>query len=210
MDHDVKNSIEDEKFASALVGHGWAFKTPESWEKYRIRAKDVDYNFDPELDENMKTSLKNTENAEMARGPDFSLFSALQLQDDPCYSSLGNCVSTLPPTPDRGFPIDYKVPNLGPDPDMVATMNNERLASKMLDHAWEFGTKNSFEKWRNFALDTGKDYDYNPELDSEVRTTEHNYKKAEDEYGAWNVDKTTTHMGYDYYEYQADRDKKKE
>ena len=40
-----------------MLNHGWAFKTPESWEKYRNRAKDVDYNFDPELDENMKASL---------------------------------------------------------------------------------------------------------------------------------------------------------
>ena len=74
MDHNIKDSIEDEKVASKLVGHGWAFKTPESWEKYRIRAKDTMYNFDPELDENMKVSLKNIKNAEMAVGPDFSIF----------------------------------------------------------------------------------------------------------------------------------------
>lgn len=74
MDLDVKNTLEDEKVASAMLNHAWAFKTPESWEKYRIRAKDVDYNFNPELDENMKASLTNTKNAEMARGPDFSLF----------------------------------------------------------------------------------------------------------------------------------------
>ena len=89
----------------------------------------------------------------MAKGPDFELFSAVQLQDDPCYSSLGNCVSTLPATPGRGYPIDYKVANLGPDPDMVTTMDNERLASAMMDHAWEFNTKKSFDKWRNWALD---------------------------------------------------------
>jgi hypothetical protein len=206
MDHDVKNTLEDEKVASALVGHGWAFKTPESWEKYRVRAKDVDYNFDPELDENIRASLTNTKNAEMAKGPDFSLFSALQLQDDPCYSSLGNCVATLPPGPDRGYPIDYKVPSFGPDPDMVGTMENERIASAMLDHAWEFNTKRSFEKWRNRALDTKDDYNFNPELDDDVRATHKFYTKAEDEYGSWDVDKTTAHMGYDYYEYQADRD----
>ena len=68
MDHDIKNSIEDEKVASALVGHGWSFKTPESWEKYRTRAKDVDYNFDPSLDENMTTSLHNMRAAEMSYG----------------------------------------------------------------------------------------------------------------------------------------------
>ena len=53
MDHDVLASENNEKVASALVGHAWAFKTPESWEKYRNRAKDTDYNFDPKLSEDM-------------------------------------------------------------------------------------------------------------------------------------------------------------
>ena len=66
------------------------------------------------------------------------------------------------------------------DPDIIATQENEKIASKMMDHAWEFHTKRSFEKWRNRALDTAKDYNFNPELDSDVRTTEFNIKKAED------------------------------
>jgi len=64
MDRDIKNTAEDEKVASALVGHAWSFKTPESWEKWRNRAKDVDYNFNMELSEEMKTSLHNMANAE--------------------------------------------------------------------------------------------------------------------------------------------------
>ena len=53
MDKDIIGTQENEKVASALVGHAWSFKTPESFEKYRNRAKDVDYNFDPALDEDM-------------------------------------------------------------------------------------------------------------------------------------------------------------
>jgi len=53
MDHEIVASENNEKIASALVGHSWAFKTPESWEKYRNRAKDASYNFDPELSEDM-------------------------------------------------------------------------------------------------------------------------------------------------------------
>ena len=64
MDHDIIASETDEKVASALVGHAWAFKTPESWEKWRNRAKDAPYNFDPELSEDMRTSLKNMQFAE--------------------------------------------------------------------------------------------------------------------------------------------------
>ena len=59
MDKDVLATQADEKVASALVGHAWSFKTPESWEKWRNRAKDVDYNFDPKLSEDMVTSANS-------------------------------------------------------------------------------------------------------------------------------------------------------
>jgi len=59
---------------------------------------------------------------------------------------------------------------LGADPDMVSTMENERIASAMIGHAWEFNTKRSFEKYRNRALDV-QAYDFDPELDYDVRET---------------------------------------
>ena len=64
MDHEILASENNEKIASALVKHDWAFKTPESWEKWRNRAKDASYNFDPELSDDMKTTLSNMANAE--------------------------------------------------------------------------------------------------------------------------------------------------
>ena len=130
----------------------------------------------------------------------------VQTQDDPCYSSLGECIQTLPPKADAGYPMDYKVPSFGPDPDMVGTMENEKIASAMLNHGWEFNTKRSFEKWRNRALDV-QSYNFDPELSHDVRETEKHYKAAESNLGAWDVEKTTANMGYDYYEYQADRNK---
>jgi len=202
MDHDILATETDEKVAAALVGHAWAFKTPESWEKWRNRAKDTDYNFDPKLSEDMVTNANSVKIAENQYDKNIEL---VQTQDDPCYSSLGNCLQTLPPKGGLGYPIDYKVPSYGPDPDMAATMEDEKIASAMIGHAWEFNTKKSFEKWRNRALDV-QDYDFNPELSHDVRETEKHYKTAEDKLGSWDVDKTTTHMGYDYYEYQADRD----
>jgi len=59
---------------------------------------------------------------------------------------------------------------LGADPDMVSTMENERIASAMIGHAWEFNTKRSFEKWRNRALDV-QAYNFDPELTHDVRET---------------------------------------
>ena len=68
MDKDILATEANEKVASALVGHAWSFKTPESFEKYRNRAKDVDYNFDPALDSNMVDSLNSLRIASDIRG----------------------------------------------------------------------------------------------------------------------------------------------
>ena len=68
MDKDILSTQENEKVASALVGHAWSFKTPESFEKNRARAKDVDYNFDPALDGNMIDSQNSLKIAENIRG----------------------------------------------------------------------------------------------------------------------------------------------
>jgi len=64
MDREILNSQEDERVASALLEHAWSFKTPESYEKSRLRATSVDYNFNPDLDEDMIDSLSNTGYAE--------------------------------------------------------------------------------------------------------------------------------------------------
>jgi len=70
MDRDVINTLADEKVASALTGHAWSFKTPESWEKWRNRAKDVDYNFAPELSDDMVDSAASAAIAEDQYGND--------------------------------------------------------------------------------------------------------------------------------------------
>ena len=71
-DTGIKNDFESLKVAEAMLNHAWSFKTPESWERYRTRAKDVDYNFAPELSEDMRTSLDNAASAkQMVGGPDF-------------------------------------------------------------------------------------------------------------------------------------------
>jgi len=89
MDKDIIATEQNEKVASALVGHGWAFKTPESWEKWRNRAKDTDYNFDPALSDDMITAQNSAKIAENQYNRNIDL---VQTQDDPCYSSLGECI----------------------------------------------------------------------------------------------------------------------
>lgn len=89
IDKDILATQEDERVASAMLNHAWAFKTPESWEKYRTRAKDVDYNFNPELSEDMTTSLNNAANASMSVGGPGYKWDLVQLQSDPICSSAG-------------------------------------------------------------------------------------------------------------------------
>ena len=61
-------TMQHEAIASKIVNHQWKFKTAESWEKYRNKAKDTDYNFAPELDGDMKTSINNANEAEKLLG----------------------------------------------------------------------------------------------------------------------------------------------
>jgi hypothetical protein len=69
------------------------------------------------------------------------------------------------------------VPNNGADPDMVATLENEKLASTMVNHHWDFGTEESKAKWHNKAKDT--DYNFAPALDGDMISTEKHLVGAE-------------------------------
>jgi hypothetical protein len=180
MDRDILNTFEDERVASKLWDHAWAFKTPESWEKYRTRAKDVDYNFDPELSEDMRTSLNNTVNAaDMVGGPNFK-WDLVQLQDDPICSSAG-CTQYKQPEGPKPPPRDYFVPNFGMDHDIKSTFTDLKVAEAMWNHAWAFKTPESWEKYRVRAKDV--DYNFDPELSEDMRVSLHNAKVAEETVG---------------------------
>lgn len=69
QDEDIKNSFENLKVSSALLDHEWKFKTPESWEKYRNKAKDTMYNFDPALDQDVRNTISSYSTQEGVYGP---------------------------------------------------------------------------------------------------------------------------------------------
>ena len=92
----------------------------------------------------------------------------LDLGSDPICNSAG-CTQYKHAAAAADPPRDYFVPHFGEDPDMVATRENEALASKMIAHKWGMGTERHFEEYRNKALDTK--YNYNPSLDSDVVNT---------------------------------------
>jgi len=68
QDHDVMDTISNERVASKVVGHKWAFNTPESKMKYANKAKDVDYNFAPALDSDVVSTITHQKAAETALG----------------------------------------------------------------------------------------------------------------------------------------------
>jgi hypothetical protein len=56
----------------------------------------------------------------------------------------------------------------------------------MYNHKWVMGTDYSKLQWHDYAADTK--YDFNPELDDDVKITHKNLKNAEDRLGhTWNL-----------------------
>ena len=84
--------------------------------------------------------------------------------DDPVCGS-GGCVSLHKVAP-LGYPIDYPVPNFGPDPDNAATMRSIEIGEQSHSHKLIMGTPESKAKWHNVAKDTL--YNYAPDLDSDM------------------------------------------
>ena len=64
VDTDITNTHKSILNAELTHGHKLIFGTKESRAKYHNKAKDVDYNFAPELDEDIVTSKSNLKNAE--------------------------------------------------------------------------------------------------------------------------------------------------
>lgn len=64
QDRDIADSLNHERLASKMTGHNWAFKTDESWEKYRNKAKDTLYNFHMSLDGDIQDSVSHLNAAE--------------------------------------------------------------------------------------------------------------------------------------------------
>ena len=166
-------TMENEALASKMVNHHWDFGTEESKAKWHNPAKDTDYNFAPDLDGDMIATAKHLSDTEKRLKhkweiKDLQVDESINLDSDPICSSAG-CTQYKHKKPKLGYDINYPVPSFGADPDMAATMENEALASKMVNHHWDFGTEESKAKWHNPAKDT--DYNFAPDLDGDMIAT---------------------------------------
>lgn len=93
----------------------------------------------------------------------------MESESDPICSSAGCSQYKHKKTP-LGYPINYSVPNHGPDPDMVATKKSIEIGEASHSHKLVMGTPESKAKWHNVAKDT--DYNFNPALDEDVVHTQ--------------------------------------
>jgi hypothetical protein len=176
-DPDMVGTLNHEKLASTMVNHNWEFGTEASKAKYANKAKDTDYNFAPKLDDDMTSTAQHLTGAETTLKHKWVIDdSKVQLESDPICSSAG-CTQYKHKKPKLGYPINYPVPNNGADPDMVATLEHEKLASTMVNHHWDFGTEESKAKWHNKAKDT--DYNFAPALDGDMISTAKHLTGAE-------------------------------
>lgn len=97
------------------------------------------------------------------------------MSSDPIGSSIGITQYPLPKG-QAAPPLDYFVPNFGPDKEVAATMDSIKIAEDQLEHKLVMGTKESKAKWHLVAKDTL--YDYHPALEDDIKTTWKNLGKA--------------------------------
>jgi len=164
-----------------MIDHKFQIGTAESKEKWHNPAKDVDYNFNPALEGDMISTLKNLDDSQKKLNhkwviDDLQLSSDIKVDSDPICSSSG-CDQYKHKKKERGYKINYPVPNFGVDTDILANHASLELAEGMKQHKLEMGTEASKEKWHNVAKDV--DYNFAPKLDGDVITTNKNLADSE-------------------------------
>ena len=79
-------------------------------------------------------------------------FAQAQTQDDPCVG-LGCERENMPKRRNKGFPMNYPVPNFGQDQDIATSMNSLEIAQNVTGHNLVMGTEESKAKWHVIAKD---------------------------------------------------------
>ena len=164
QDHEIRDSLANERLASSTLNHNWVFGTEESKEKWKNKAKETEYNFSPKLDGDMVDTIRHM-NAAGGMGLAQRKGAFMQMRSDPICASSG-CNQYKHPKDPAAPPMDYPVADFGDDHEILDSIENEKIASKRLGHSWVFGTEESKAQWHNAAKDT--DYNFYPKLDSDI------------------------------------------
>jgi tRNA A22 N-methylase len=178
MDREIKDSLSNVPVAEKIVGdHLSDMTSPEFKEKWENPAKKVDYNFAPELDGNIRDSVKNLADSEKKLNHRYNL-GLVQLDSDPICSSGGCDQYKHGHEARRGYDINYPVPNFGMDRDIKDSLSNVPVAEKIVGDKLSDMTSPEFkEKWENPAKKV--DYNFAPELDGNIRDSVKNLSDSE-------------------------------
>ena len=123
-----------------------------------------------------------------------ALAAAVKIESDPICSSAGCTQYKTKKTP-LGYDLDYFVPNFGPDPDMVGTMNSIKIGEAMHNKKWVMGTKESKARYHNKAKDV--DYNFAPALDEHIVDSQTNLANAEKRLGHnWVIEEEPAYNPY--------------
>mmetsp|Transcript_38174 Transcript_38174/g.58224 ORF Transcript_38174/g.58224 Transcript_38174/m.58224 type:complete len:139 (-) Transcript_38174:70-486(-) len=133
------------------------------------------------MDPDIKDSIKHLHDQESVHGVwNLPKDEDVQLESDPVCSSAG-CTQFKHKHLEPAYPVDYPVPNLGQDREIKTNLNSLKKAEDIVHHHWEFGTKDSKDKWHNVAKDTN--YDFTPGLDHDVKDSQANLANTEGRMG---------------------------
>ena len=189
-DPDMVATARSIEIGEAAHAHKLIMGTPESKAKWHNVAKDTDYNFAPDLDEDMVHTAKHLADTQTRLGhqwviedvqlPDedpVSLFVQTAVESDPICGS-GGCNQYMHKKTPLGYPINYPVPNFGVDTDVLATARSIEIGEEAHAHKLIMATPESRAKWHNVAKDTL--YNYAPDLDEDMINTADHLVKAQD------------------------------
>lgn len=131
-DPDIEATHNSIAIGEAQYNHKIVMGTDESKAQWKNPAKDTKYDFNPALDHDMKVTSNNLANAETTLGKTMEI-TDVQLESDPICSSAG-CTQYEHPKI-KSHPVDYFVPNFGPDQEAVKDNENSLAnAEKQLNH----------------------------------------------------------------------------
>ena len=153
-DHDINDNFASLKTAEGMIGHTFQIGTAASKEKWANKAKDTDYDFNPALDGDVISTMKNLDDTEKALGhkwviqdvqldSDIKVDSEAEAKSDPICSSAG-CTQYKHKQKGLGYKINYFVPNFGADQDIIDSKASLKLAEGMQNHELDLPNK----KWR--------------------------------------------------------------
>ena len=165
-----------------MLDHRWEFNADD-----KKKADDPTfYNTHPELDDDMKMTQHHEATAQkwldLAEGKGKKEKSLLQTSSDPICNSAGCTQYKWPKAdPDLSHPMNYFVPNFGTHDrtEVLTTWNSLDVAQRQLNHVW-----NLDKDWKKPGPDPTL-YNYAPELDDDMISTQKHEDAAVKKYGAW-------------------------